>query len=216
VTGLIARQEEAKDFRKRLQNVRNSLLAIVGPGGTGKTALCLEVLRDSMLDPSTMEWADQLVYVTAKTERLTSRGVEPIADPIISLDLLKSSVADSLYGTGDLEGVEEDSATFEAAVKEMASRRVLLCIDNLETLIRDHPQDFEDFVQSLPHDWRVIVTSRVSVNGANVLPLGPIRREGAVKLARDYTSYRGSGVSMRPNWAVWLMPVTEILWQSDS
>jgi hypothetical protein len=36
VTGLIARQEEAKDFRKRLQNMRNSLVAIVGPGGTGK------------------------------------------------------------------------------------------------------------------------------------------------------------------------------------
>jgi hypothetical protein len=193
VTGLIARQEEAKDFRKRLQNVRNSLLAIVGPGGTGKTALCLEVMRESMLDPSTSEWADQLVYVTAKTERLTGRGVEPIADPIVSLDLLKKSVAELLYGTGDLEEAEEDSATFETATKAMASRRILLCIDNLETLIRDHPQDFDDFVQSLPHGWRVIVTSRVSVNGANVLPLGPIRREGAVKLARDYTSYRGSG-----------------------
>src|ERR1035441_5692351 len=67
-------------------------------------------------------------------------------------------------------------------MKEMASRRVLLCIDNLETLLRDHPQEFEDFVQALPHEWRVIVTSRVSVNGANVIALGPIRREGAVKL----------------------------------
>jgi len=70
---------------------------------------------------------------------------------------------------------------------------VLLCIDNLETLIRNHPQEFEDFVQALPRDWRVLVTSRVSVNGANVLALGPIRREGAMKLARDYTSLRGAG-----------------------
>jgi hypothetical protein len=75
----------------------------------------------------------------------------------------------------------------------MANRRILLCIDNLETLIRNHPQDFEDFAQSLPREWRVLVTSRVSVNGANVLALGPIRREGAMKLARDYTSLRGAG-----------------------
>ena len=51
VTGLIARQDEARDLRRRLQNLRNSLVAIVGPGGTGKTALCLEVLRDCVLDP---------------------------------------------------------------------------------------------------------------------------------------------------------------------
>jgi hypothetical protein len=193
VTGLIARQEEAKELRKRLQNVRNSLLAIVGPGGTGKTALCLEVLRDSVLDPSTLDWADQLVYVTAKTERLTVRGVEPIADPIVSLDSVKTNVANALYGTDDLLDIEENARTFASALTGMASRRILLCIDNLETLIRDHPQDFEDFVQALPRDWRVLVTSRLSVNGANVLALGSIRREGALKLGRDYTSYRGSG-----------------------
>jgi hypothetical protein len=38
ITGLIARQDEARELRKRLQNKRTSLIAIVGPGGTGKTA----------------------------------------------------------------------------------------------------------------------------------------------------------------------------------
>jgi hypothetical protein len=109
------------------------------------------------------------------------------------LDSVKKAVASALYGTDDAPGSESESATFEAAAQGMATRRVLLCIDNLETLIRDHPQDFEDFVQSLPRDWRVLVTSRVTVNGANVLSLGPIRREGAMKLARDDTSLRGAG-----------------------
>jgi hypothetical protein len=192
VTGLIARQEEAKDFRKRLQNVRNSLVAIVGPGGTGKTALCLEVLRAAVLDPGTSGWADQLVYVTAKTERLTVRGVEAIADPVLSLDSVKQAVARALYGSDDQSAAEEAPQDFDRATNEMSARRIIVCIDNLETLIRDHPQDFEDFVQSLPREWRVTVTSRVSINGANVLSLGPIRRDGAVKLARDYMSYRGS------------------------
>jgi cold shock CspA family protein len=192
VTGLIARQEEARDFRKRLQNMRNSLVAIVGPGGTGKTALCLEVLRECMLDPGTLQWADQVIYVSAKTERLTARGVEPIVDPLTSLESVKKAVVRALYGSDDIAGTDDDRETFETIVAEMANRRLLLCIDNLETLIRDHPQDFEDFVQLLPRDWRVLVTSRVSVNGANVLALGPIRREGAMKLTRDYTSLRGA------------------------
>jgi hypothetical protein len=54
VTGLIARKEEATDLRKRLSNVRNNFLALVGPGGTGKTALCLELLREVALDPNTL------------------------------------------------------------------------------------------------------------------------------------------------------------------
>jgi hypothetical protein len=176
VTGLIARHDEARDFRKRLQNVRNSLVAIVGPGGTGKTALCLEVLRELVLDPNTLGWADQLVYVTAKTEKLTPRGIEPIADPVVSIDSVKNAIAEALFGADGLTQTDSPAASFDSAAKEMSGRRLLLCVDNLETLIRDHPSDFEDFVQSLPRDWRVLLTSRVTVNGANVLSLGPISR----------------------------------------
>jgi tetratricopeptide (TPR) repeat protein len=192
ITGLIARQDEARELRKRLQNKRNSLVAIVGPGGTGKTALCLDVLHACVLDPTALEWTDQVVYVTAKTERLTVRGVETIADPVTSLDSVKRSITLALYG---LENGVDDSelVSFDQASREMGDRRVLLCIDNLETILRDHPQDFEDFAQSLPQHWRVLVTSRVTVNAANVLTLLAIKREGAVKLARDYSSLRGTG-----------------------
>lgn len=192
ITGLIARQDEARELRKRLQNKRNSLVAIIGPGGTGKTALCLDVLHACVLDPTSLGWTDQVVYVTAKTEQLTARGVETIADPITSLASVKRSVSQALYGLEP--GVDEaDTVSFDRATKEMGERRVLICVDNLETILRDHPQEFEDLTQSLPQNWRVLVTSRVTVNGANVLALGPIKREGALKLARDYSSLRGSG-----------------------
>lgn len=200
VTGLIARKEEANDLGKRLQNLRNSLVAIVGPGGTGKTALCLEVLRECVLDPSTLQWVDQIIYVTAKTEHLTDRGVETIANPVTSLDSVKRSVSQTLYGLES--GAEEgDVVTFEQASKEMCERRILLCIDNLETIIRDHPNDFEEFAQSLPRDWRILVTSRVTVNGAIVLTLGPISQAGGLKLARDYSSLRSSGRLAEPQLA---------------
>ncbi|MEO7717096.1 MAG: NB-ARC domain-containing protein [Capsulimonas sp.] len=193
VTGLIARKTEAKDLLKRIQNLRNSLVAIVGPGGTGKTALCLDLLRECLLDPLTLKWADEIVYVSAKTEQLTAFGVEPIANPVDSLDLVKEIIAKALLGINSEDISNESSNLFDDVSESMKDRRVLLCIDNLETLLRDHPQQFEDFIQSLPIGWRVLVTSRVSVNGANVLPLASINKEGAAKLARDYVSLRGAG-----------------------
>ena len=90
-----------------------------------------------------------------------------------------------------LYGNDEPLPSFEEIAEQMVSRKLLLCIDNLETLLRDHPEQFEEFVQTLPRDWRILVTSRVTVNGANVLSLHPIKREGAIKLARDYSSLRG-------------------------
>ncbi|HYD17433.1 MAG TPA: hypothetical protein VEF76_03010 [Patescibacteria group bacterium] len=192
LTGLIARNAEAADLRKRLRNARNSLIAIVGPGGTGKTALCLEVLRDCVHDVQTLEWADQIVYVTAKTEHLTSRGVEAIADPIASLSSVKSAISGALYGY-DPSAEDIQIVDFEQACREMHERRILLCVDNLETILRTHPQEFEEFSQTLPEKWRVVVTSRVSVDGATVLSLGPIGQDGANKLVRDYSSLRGTG-----------------------
>jgi hypothetical protein len=92
-----------------------------------------------VLDPASLEWTDQVVYVTAKTERLTARGVETIADPVTSLGSVKRSVSQALYGLES--GVDEaETVGFDQASKEMGERRVLLCIDNLETILRDHPR----------------------------------------------------------------------------
>jgi hypothetical protein len=84
-----------------------------------------------------------------------------------------------------------DRATFHDASKMLEDRRVLLCIDNLETLLRDHPTTFDEFVSELPPRWRVLVTSRVSVNSAMVLPVDAMADGAARKLARDYLSRRG-------------------------
>jgi len=138
-------------------------------------------------DPSTLEWADELLFVTAKSERLTSRGVEQITDPILSFAALRDSLVKALARTNDLPG----NVGFPEAVQLLRDRRILLCIDNLETVLRDHPTSFDDFYAELPPAWRVAITSRVVVNSATVIPVDSLAAPAAKILCRQYLAKRG-------------------------
>jgi len=187
VTGLIGRRKEAAALVKTLANPRISLTAIIGPGGSGKTAICLQVLRDLTCEPTTLDWCDEIVYVTAKTERLTAQGIQPIDDPVDSLESLRTSIIHALDQHNDLP----EATTFDSAAEQLSKRRILLCLDNLETILRDHPETFDDFVFRLPPDWKVLVTSRITVNSATIIPIGAIAEGAAQQLARDYLLRRG-------------------------
>lgn len=180
ITGLVARKDECTDLLRRVSNTRFHLVAVVGPGGSGKTALCLEALRMCATDAATLNWADQIVYLSAKTEKLTATGIEPINDLATSLDDVKKQIVMALG---------EDN--WQTTIDSQSERRLLLCIDNLETLLRNQPEEFDSFADSLPTPWRLVVTSRISVNSANVITLGRIKKDGAVQLARSYLTQRG-------------------------
>jgi hypothetical protein len=181
LTGLIGRKKEAVELQNLISNPRLNLIAVVGPGGVGKTALLLDVLVDLVSTPAITRWADRVLYMTAKTERLTVDGVEKIATALASLSDVRARVqqllVDSTEGDQDIE-----------------TERLLLCIDNLETLLRDEPTAFEEFYHSLPLNWRVIVTSRVGVNSATVMVLKPLNQGGAETLGRMYAARRGADI----------------------
>lgn len=194
VTGLIGREKDKKDLLAKLRSKRFGLIALVGPGGTGKTAIAIDVLRDASLDPSTYEWAEEIVFVTAKSEKLTKDGPIPLDNPIVSLADVKDSIARELKAFNELDS----GLGFEQVCAKLENRRVFICIDNLETLLRDHPTSFDEFYSSLPSDWRLLVTSRVPVDSATTIPINPIRNEAAAMLARNYLSRRGgSGLDLK-------------------
>ncbi|HBA7782474.1 TPA: ATP-binding protein, partial [Escherichia coli] len=91
ITGLVGRQKEQDILMDCLKNRRVSNIAIVAPGGIGKTALVLDLLSRQVKNPDTKNHFDSCIFSTLKTEKLTSDGVIKL-DSIESLTELKESI----------------------------------------------------------------------------------------------------------------------------
>jgi hypothetical protein len=186
ITGLLGRDKEFKDLHATFSKVRNNLIAVVAPGGIGKTALILQFLKDISLSPSYSNKVNAIIFCTLKNERLTTNGIEQI-EAINGVEQIKESILEdlnTLYG-------ENSYSSFENACEELESEKVLICIDNLETLLMQSQKEFIEFNESLPLYWRVIVTSRISIDSATTVPIEPLVKRHAVNLGRNYFRKRG-------------------------
>lgn len=186
ITGLIGREKEYKDLDSILGKPRVNLIAIVAPGGIGKTALTLQFLKDISLDPKWSEKINSILFCTLKNERLTPDGIEKI-EVIDGIKQIKESLLSdiqSLY-------LDKDINTFEDACSQLANEKILICIDNLETLLVHSQQEFVEFNESLPLLWKVLVTSRITLDSATAVPIQPLGKRHAINLCRNYFKRKG-------------------------
>lgn len=186
LTGLIGRSKELQELKKYISNPRVNTIALVAPGGSGKTALALDLLNTIVSTPSYTKFVDTVIYTTMKTEKLTSDGVVSL-DSIETMAELKQNILDSIN-----EIFDESYNSFEEAIQERKNSKFLLCIDNLETLLRDNQASFEDLNYELPQTWKVLVTSRVSISNSTILSLETLKEKSAIHLARTYLLKRGA------------------------
>jgi hypothetical protein len=185
VTGLIGRKKEIQELQKLISNPRINTIALVAPGGTGKTALALDLLSNIVSSPSYSKYIDAVFYVTMKTEKLTANGIVYL-DSIETISELKKAIVDSVNDV-----YEEDYLTFDDIIDTYKNSSIFLCIDNLETLLRDNPNSFEDFNCSLPPSWRVLVTSRIVISNSSIFSMEMLKESAAIHLARIYMANRG-------------------------
>ncbi|WP_081076416.1 NB-ARC domain-containing protein [Burkholderia cepacia] len=186
VTGLIGRTRDVDKLKKELRNQRNNLISVVARGGVGKTSLVSQVLSDFCMSPESVQYTDAVAFVSLKQERLTSEGIELLSAPQ-TMEELRRELVGALEQIYDVEATELDEA-----IAATAEKRTWLFIDNLETLLRDKPTEFQDFCDRLPVAWKVIVTSRIPLDGAKNIPLSPLDESGAAALARSYFTTKGS------------------------
>ncbi|BCN67051.1 ATP-binding protein [Prescottella equi] len=149
LTSFVGRRREVAETRRALGASR--LVTLTGIGGVGKTRLALRVAADSQ-----RSFADGVWLVEFGERR----------DP----QLVAESVAAAL-------GLREQSAvpTTRVLTDYLASRNLLLVLDNCEHLIDDVAKLAETLLRSSP-DLRILATSRepLAIGGEMVLRVPPM------------------------------------------
>ena len=147
---LIGRESELVELQSML--AASPLVTITGPGGCGKTRLALEMAACGASRP---EGTGCVVAALADV----SRGARLI-------DSLMAAV-----------GVRErfGSTPNDVLVEHLASRRLLLVLDNCEHLLPDVAKVARELCRGVP-DLRLLATSRepLEIDGESVLCLGPL------------------------------------------
>jgi tetratricopeptide (TPR) repeat protein len=189
VTGLLGRSKDIAKLNRELRNPRAPLIALVARGGVGKTSLLLQVISDFCLTSEVGQFVDGVLWASFKQERLTANGIESLSAPSSLNDLEQILCRDA----GEIFGTE--FITFTNLKESLGEKRLLLCLDNLETLLRDAPENFNSFYEALPSNWKVVVTSRIPVDSAKNITVDVLDKAGAISLCRTYLHNKGEQIN---------------------
>ena len=151
-TGFIGRQSERRQLKSLLES-NHAVTTVVGAGGIGKTALALRVCHD-ILDDANTDF-DRIVWVSLKTQTLTSDGIRTITDAVDTTQAL----VDRLLSAVNLPVRDDNEPVWERVLDHLATTKTLLVIDNLETL----GSQIRELAVRIPIGSKLLLTSRVGL-----------------------------------------------------
>lgn len=176
-TGFFGRQTELRRIKKAIKGAY-PVVSILGDGGIGKTSIALKAAYD-LLDDATQLF-DAFVWVSAKATILTPTEIRRINGAIESSLGLFASAAEELSGVQATDPVAE-------VLAYMGSFRILLILDNLETVLDSR---LREFLLDLPMGSKVIITSRIGLGIENPVTLAPLSADESAKLLRALSRVR--------------------------
>ena len=178
-TGFIGRQDFLNTFSKLLKGPY-PVITIIGEGGIGKTASTLKACYDFYdSDPT---FFDRIIWVTAKSSHI---GIKEIIEVKNSI---KSSLDVFIEVSSNL-GREEKQDPIKEVLEYLTEFRILLVLDNLETILDDK---IKYFLSELPLGSKVVITSRIGVgNSEHRINLSPLSSIECVRLMKKLSTFRG-------------------------
>lgn len=149
VTRFVGRARELADLKQRLRSTR--LITLVGPGGTGKTRLSLQVAADVLEGYPHGVWLVELA---------TSTEADRVPDAVLDALEIRS---------------EPGRAAVDLLVDVLRARKLLLILDNCEHLIAACARMTALLLQRCP-EIQILATSREPLNiaGEVLWPVPPL------------------------------------------
>lgn len=180
-TGFIGRTQDVDVLTKLV--LSNRVVSVLGDGGIGKTALALKVAYD-IVDMGEKCPFELIIWTSAKTTMLTSKGIEDIYTTITDYTGLIGEIGETL-GANKLEEILEYLDFF----------KTLLVIDNLETI---QSEEVRNFIRNAQTKCHLLITSRIGL-GELEYPrkLNGLTEVESAKLIREIARIRNSETLMK-------------------
>ena len=156
--GFVGRKEDLRKIRSLIISDLDRVITICGAGGVGKTALAHK-FATSIVQQKEMSF-DAVVWISAKEEKLTLTGIEPIEPSFRNYEEVLDKILE-VFNWGDLSEMtlKQKEENVEVILKA-TDKGVLLITDNLETIQDDR---VIEFIKNLPRPNKVLITSRMGL-----------------------------------------------------
>jgi len=174
-TGFLPRPDLERELKKRILG-RHPVVTILGEGGNGKTALALQTLYG--LVATNDHPFDAIIWVSAKTSVLTAEGVKRIGDEVVEAMSLLEEAASFEPGL---------DSPIERLHRLLAANKILLAIDNLETV---QGNEIKKLSEDVPGESKILLTSRVPLGGDLSVNVGELSdKDGLIYIRRLTEAY---------------------------
>ncbi|MGG3575242.1 NB-ARC domain-containing protein [Bacillus gobiensis] len=186
-TGYIGRKNEIKTIKGLLKDDKNRVITIIGNGGIGKTAIAVKSLYDLVDDPEN-EY-DAILWISLKTRTMARGEFTKIENSI-------QSVTDFFSRGEKLTIKDENLSPEQNIINFMQEFKVLLVLDNLETLNSNH---IVQFLKEIPGSSKVLITSRHGIGELeNRYNLKGLNKKDAIVYFRELAKCYGVDVHKKP------------------
>lgn len=166
---------------------RAFLISITGVGGVGKSSLaievarrCLEISEQVSQSKDSDLYFDAIIWTSAKTVRV-------INDHILDVITVKSTLEDivseiiRIVTPDKYKNIPDQKAQYKLVMDILSDNRVLLIVDNMETIEDDK---VVSFLNELPPPSKSIITDRRSVQSSRAIRLLELPEEEAANLIK--------------------------------
>jgi len=157
LTSFVGRDKELAEARKRLTTAR--LLTLIGPGGTGKTRLSLQVASEELSNFKDGVWFVEFA---------------PITDPAFVISTIASAL--------DLREVQS-IPLINLLLDYLRAKELLLILDNCEHLVEASAQAVDQILHGCP-SLKLIASSReaLGIDGETVYRVPSLKNDEATRL----------------------------------
>ncbi len=157
LTTFIGRERELKEASERLSTAK--LLTLIGPGGTGKTRLSIQIGVEQLANFKNGVWLVELA---------------PISDPAYIIPAIAS-----VFEIREVQNIP----LIQLVLDYLRAKELLLVLDNCEHLVEASAQVVDQLFHECPH-LKIIASSReaLGVNGETIYRVPSLKDDEATRL----------------------------------